>query len=175
MSILSEGASISCPHLLDEINYPYWKTRIKVFIRALDVRAQRSILTGWTPPTVTNSEGKKSIKPEVDQSNNDDRLANYNKKALHTLFNGCDVEHTKLISSCEIAKEVWEILQTTFEGSSDVKRINFYLLLLNLKNKECTNMKTLSNICTKLYDITNEFLALGERIPKTQENCEISS
>ena len=65
----------------------------------------RSILTRWTPPTVTTSEGKKVLKPEVDWSNGDDRLANYNNKALHAIFNGCDANHIKLISSCETAKE----------------------------------------------------------------------
>ena len=71
---------------------------------------------------VTDSEGKKILKPEIDWSTEDDCLANYNNKALHTIFNGCDSDHIKLISSCETAKVAWEILQTTFEGLSDVKR-----------------------------------------------------
>ena len=71
----------------------------------MDVRAWRSILTGWTPPIVTDSEGKKVLKPEVDCSTEDDHLANYNNKTLHAIFNGCDVDHIKLISSCETAKE----------------------------------------------------------------------
>ena len=29
-------------------------------------------MTGWTPPTTTDDEGKKVIKPEVDWSNDDD-------------------------------------------------------------------------------------------------------
>ena len=78
---------------------------MRTFIRALDVRAWRSILIRWTPPTITDSEGKRFLKPEVDWSNDDDHLANYNNKALHTIFNGCDSNHIKLISSCEIAKE----------------------------------------------------------------------
>ena len=98
MSILSEGASISHPPLLDETNYPYWKTKTRAFIRALDVRAWRSILIGWTPPTTTDGEGKKMIKPKVDWSNDDDPLANYNNKALHAIFNGCNANHIKLIS-----------------------------------------------------------------------------
>ena len=57
-----------------------------------------------------DSEGKKVLKPEVDWSNYDDRLTNYNNKALHAIFIGCDADHIKLISSCETTKEVWEIL-----------------------------------------------------------------
>ena len=36
------------------------------------MRASRSILTGWIPTTITDSEGKKVIKLEVDWSNDDD-------------------------------------------------------------------------------------------------------
>ena len=59
---------------------------------------------------VSDSEGKKVLKPEIDWSTEDDRLANYNNKALHTIFNGYDVDHIKLISSYETTKEVWDIL-----------------------------------------------------------------
>ena len=90
---------------------------MRAFIRAMDVRAWTSIMTDWTPPTVTDSEGKKVLKLEVDWSNDDDHLANYNNKVIHA-----DADHIKLISSCERTKEAWEILQTTFEGLGDVKR-----------------------------------------------------
>ena len=78
---------------------------MRAFIRALDVRAWRSISTSWSPPTVIDSEGKKVLKPEVDWSNDDDYLANYNNKALHAIFYGCDADHITLISSCETTKE----------------------------------------------------------------------
>ena len=71
MSIISEYALISRLTLLDRTNYSYWKTKMRVFIRALDMRAWRSILTGWTLPTMTDSEGKKVLEPEVDWSNDD--------------------------------------------------------------------------------------------------------
>ena len=96
MMILSEGALISHPFLLDGTKY-LLKVQDEGVIRGLDVRAWRSILTGWTPPTVTNSEGKKVLKPEVDWSNDDDCLVHYNNKALHAIFNRCDADHTKLI------------------------------------------------------------------------------
>ena len=51
------------------------------------MRAWRSILTSWTPPIVTDNEGKISIKPKIDWSTEDDRLTNYNNKALDAIFN----------------------------------------------------------------------------------------
>ena len=54
---------------------------------------------------VTDNEGKKVLKPEVDWSNDDDRLVNYNNKVLHAIFNRCDVDYIKLISLCETTKK----------------------------------------------------------------------
>ncbi|PON47920.1 hypothetical protein PanWU01x14_240940 [Parasponia andersonii] len=83
---------------------------MRVFIRALDIKARRSILIGWSLPIVRVDDGTISLKSEIDWSPQDDLLASYNTKALHAIFNGCDIEQIMLISSCETAKEAWEIL-----------------------------------------------------------------
>ena len=140
---------------------------MRAFIRAIDVRACRSILIGWTPPTITDDEGKKVLKPEVESSNDDDHWANYNNKALHAIFNGCDSYHIKLISSCETAKEAWEIFQTTFEGLGDVKRNKLLSPTTHFENLRMHDDESLYDFYTKLCDITNESFALGEKIPET--------
>ncbi|KAG9453136.1 hypothetical protein H6P81_006040 [Aristolochia fimbriata] len=53
------------PPVLDGTNFPYWKTRMRAFIKALNEKAWKSVLTGWTP-TVTNAAGDITIKPEMD-------------------------------------------------------------------------------------------------------------
>ena len=129
---------------------------MKPFIRAMDVRAWISILTRWTPPTATNSEGKKVLKPEIDWSNDDDRLANYNNKALNTIFNGCKADHIKLISSCGIAKEAWEILQTTFKGSGDVKNNKLLSFTTYFENLGMHDDESLSDFYIKFCNIANK-------------------
>ena len=102
----------------------------------MDVRAWRSILTGWHHQLPQIIKEKKSLKPEVDWSKEDERLANYNTKALHAIFNGCDTDHIKLISSYKTAKEAWDILQNMFEGSGVVKRnklLSFTIWFENLR------------------------------------------
>ena len=84
------------------------------FIRALYVRAWRSILTGWSYSTTMDFEGNEVPKVEIDWSNDDDKLANFNNKALNAIFIGVDTKKIKLIFSCESAKEAWKILQTHF-------------------------------------------------------------
>ena len=74
-------------------------------ITALDKRLWRSVLTGWTYLTTKDDQGKVILKPEVSWSFEDDKLANYNFKALHTIFNGVDANHIILIVSHKFAKK----------------------------------------------------------------------
>ena len=109
MSLLSEDASVNCPPLLDVMSYLYRKTRMRAFIRTLNVKAWRSILIGLSPHTTKDFEGNETIKVEIDWSNNDDKLANYNNKALNAILNGLDAKQIKLVSSCESTKEALDI------------------------------------------------------------------
>ena len=119
-------------------------------------------------PSVTiNSKGKKILKAEVDWSSSADLLENYNNKALHAIFNGCDVDHIKLISSCELPRKHEKSFKPTFEGSGDVKRNKLLSLTTCFENLRMLDDESLFVFYTKLCDIVNEFFVLGEKIPKT--------
>ena len=47
--------------------------------------------------------------------------ANFNCKALNALFCGVTNEEFKKISSIDVAREAWTILETTYEGTKAVK------------------------------------------------------
>ena len=46
MDLLKEGESTSRPPLLDGTKYGYWKVHMLVFIKSLDMKAWRLVLTG---------------------------------------------------------------------------------------------------------------------------------
>ena len=54
--------------------------------------------------------------------------ANFNSRALNALFCGVTNEEFKKISSTEIAKEAWTILETTYEGIKAVKIVKLQKL-----------------------------------------------
>ncbi|KAG9450530.1 hypothetical protein H6P81_010495 [Aristolochia fimbriata] len=54
------------PPLLDGTNYAYWKAKMKIYIKAQDERAWRSVEDGWIPPTAEVGKGadkKRVLKP----------------------------------------------------------------------------------------------------------------
>ena len=53
---------------------------------------------------------------------------NFNSRALNALFCEVTSEEFKKISSTEVAKEAWTILETTYEGTKAVKTVKFQRL-----------------------------------------------
>ena len=90
------------------------------FINTLDEKAWKSVLVGWSPPTKMDDEGKIVPKPELEWSSKEDKLPNNNRKTLNAIFNGLDLNQLKLIFTMESAKEAWDILQVTYEGTNKV-------------------------------------------------------
>ena len=79
-----------------------------------------SWLAGYIPPK-TNDDGNIILKPEETWSTVEDRLANYNSKALNAIFNAVDANQFKLIPTYESTKDACKILETAYEGTSAVK------------------------------------------------------
>ena len=50
-------------------------------------------------------------------------VANFNSRALNAFFCGVTNEEFKKISSTEVAKEAWTILETTYEVTKAVKTV----------------------------------------------------
>ena len=76
---------------------------MRAFIKSQDEKAWRAVLSGWTPPVESDDVTK--VKSELDWTDAEDKLSNYNNKALHAIFNGVGECYIKLISSCVTAKD----------------------------------------------------------------------
>ena len=71
---------------------------------------------------------------------------------------------SSLIFSYESAKERWDILQTMFEDSSDVKCNKLLTFTSRFKNLHMLEEESLFDFYTKLCDIGNKSFVLGEKI-----------
>src|ERR1051325_871204 len=125
--------------ILDGSNYDYWKPRMISFLKSLDNKAWRATDKGWKHPIKIKKDGTTSQKPEEEWSKEEEELALWNSKALNALFNGIDRNIFRLVHRCELAKDVWDTLKTTHEGTSKVKMSRLQMLTTkfeNLKMKE---------------------------------------
>ena len=94
------------------------------------------------------------------------KAANFNSRALNALFSMVTNEEFKKISSTEIAKEVWTILQTTYEGTETVKDSKLQRLTMNFEEIKMEEDKLFNEFYAKLKDIVKSSFNLGETIPE---------
>ena len=84
---------------------------MRAFLQSLDEKVWQAVEIGWTKP----------MEVPTDWDDAKIKAANFNKRELNALFNAVTNKEFKKISSTETAKEVWTILQTTYEGTKAVK------------------------------------------------------
>ena len=107
---------------------------MKAFINPLDEKAWRAVLSGWSHPTVIDTEGKTTPKPKLEWTSEEDKLANCNSKAINAIFNAVNPNQFKLISTCESAKAAWDVLQTAYKGTDTVRLSRLQILTTKFEN-----------------------------------------
>ena len=83
---------------------------------------------------------------------------------MNALFSAVTNEEFKKISSTEIAKEDWTILQTTYKGTNAVKDSKFQRLITNFEEIKMEKDESFDDFYTKLKDIVNSTFNLEETI-----------
>ena len=116
-----DGGYSNRPPMLDGSNYDDWKPRMIAFLRSLDSKVWRAVNKGWEHPTKTGEDGVSVQIPEEEWDKEQEALALGNSKALNALFNGISKNIFRLVHHYELAKEVWDTLKITHEGTSKVK------------------------------------------------------
>ena len=125
---MTEGQSISRPPHFSHSNYNYWKARMRIFIQANDYACQNIIENGPIIPTKITKKGKE-IKTQEEWTPLDTKDVQNNAKAIHTLYCALDVNEFNRIFGCETAKEIWDKLEVTHEGTSQVKESKISILV----------------------------------------------
>jgi hypothetical protein len=100
----------------DGTNYGYWKARMRFFLKSIDVL--KIVEIGWIKPEETN---------EITITQTSAWLSN--DKALHALCQALSPSKFARISNCEIAKDAWQILETTYEDTKLVKSAKLQMLI----------------------------------------------
>ena len=88
---------------------------MRVFLQSLDEKVWQAVEINWTKP--------KEVSTDWDDAKI--KVTNFNSRVLNALFSAVTNKEFKKISFTEIAKEVGNILQTTYEGTKTIKDSKF--------------------------------------------------
>ncbi|XP_038697229.1 uncharacterized protein LOC119994963 [Tripterygium wilfordii] len=157
----AEGLSMNRPPFFNGKDYGFWKTRMRIFIRSIDLDLWDVIEYGPHRPK------KKSGDTLVDKERSewtmeDKKLVSLNDRAvniLHCALIRAEFDH---ISTCKSAREIWCMLELKHEGTSQVKDTKINMLvhdyeLFKMKPNEC-----ISDMFARLTTICNELQSLGK-------------
>lgn len=161
METIKDRGSVNKPHVLDGTNYDYWKGMMVDFLKSLGNKAWKVMIKGWKHPMITSEEGVTNLKLEADRT---DAEALGNSKVLNAFLNGVDKNMFILINTCSEAKEAWEILKSSHEGTSKVCMSRLQLLTTKFENLRMNEDETMSEFHIRLCHIANTSFALGEKM-----------
>jgi hypothetical protein len=122
------------------------------FLKSIDV--WQIVETGWIKPEATTTE--------VSVAQTSARLSN--DKALHALCQALSPFEFARISNCESAKEAWQILETTYEGTKLVKSVKLQMLISRFEEIKMLENETVSEFYTRINDLRNSMVSLGKRV-----------
>ena len=123
-------------------------------MQSLDEKVWQAVKIGWT----------KLKEALVNWDDAKIKAANFNSKALNTLFSAVINEEFKKISSTEIAKEAWAILQTTYERTKAINDSKLQRLTTSFEEIKMEEDESFDEFYAKLKDIVNSAFNLGGTI-----------
>ena len=129
---------------------------MRALLQSLDEKVWQALEIGWTKP--------KEAPANWDEAKI--KAANFNSRALNALFSAVTNKEFKKISSTEIAKEAWTILQTIYEGTKAVKDSKLQRLTTSFEEIKMEDDESFDEFYAKLKDIVKSAFNLGETIPE---------
>jgi len=156
-----EGNSSNRPPLFNGDNYAYWKVRMTSFIQATEPECWLRILKGPVFPTTT-VDGQVILKDEDDYTEGEWKANRFNAKALSLMQCALSANEFNRVGSCANAKEMWDKLKTTYEGTSLVKESKIGVLIREYELFQMKEGEDIKSFNARLSSIVNPLKNLGK-------------
>ena len=126
---------------------------MRAFFCSIDDIVQDAVEVGWTRPEAAKSTQDKAALA----------AANANSKALNAIFYGVSPDEFHRISHITVAKEAWEILETTYEGTKKVKDTKLQMLTTRFEELKMSEDESFESFYSKLNEVVVSKFNLGEK------------
>ncbi|XP_075087749.1 uncharacterized protein LOC142169742 [Nicotiana tabacum] len=114
-------------------------------------------------------------KSRKEYSDADRKAIEKNFRAKKILVCGIGLDEYNRISACQPAKEIWEALQTTHEGTTQIKQSKIDMLTTEYQLFRMKDDESIQDMHTLFTSIINELYSLGEIIPRNKLTRKILS
>ena len=137
---------------------------MQIFIEAIDLNIWDAIKVG--PFIPTKVVGNVIIeKPREEWNDDERRKVQYNLKAKNIITSALGMDEFFRVSNCKNAKEMWDTLQVTYEGTTDVKRSRINTLTHEYELFKMFQYETIEDMQKRFTHIVNHLASLGKIFP----------
>ena len=150
---MDRSQSLNVPPFFDGNNYAFWKVQMRELFCSIDDTVWDAIEAGWTRPEATKSIWDKAALA----------TANANSKTLNAIFCGVSPDEFHRISHITVAKEAWEMLETTYEGMKKVKDTKLQMLTTRFEERKMSEDESFDSFYSKLNEVVVSKFNLGEK------------
>ena len=126
---------------------------MRAFLCSIDEAVWEADEIGWTKP-----EAAKSIWDKAAIA-----ASNANSKALNAIFWGVSPDEFHQIFHITVAKEAWQILETTYEGTKKVKNTKLQMLTTRFEELRMNEDESFDSFYSKLNEVVIGKFNLGEK------------
>ena len=150
MSSVSYKSHLKIP-IFDGTDYPFWKEKMKIRLRAIDDDMWNVVQVGFTVaiPQAPTDEEKKLIQMDAQAK---DEIGGHLSRAQFLRYR-----------QCETAKELWDVLEKINEGVSTQKEARIDTLRAKLNRFKRIGNESCQQTFDRLSDIANELQGLGTK------------
>ena len=127
---------------------------MRAFLCSIDEAIWDALEIGWTKPKAAKSTWDKVGL----------MASKANSKALNAIFSGVSPDEFHRISHITIAKEAWQILETTYKGTKKVMEIKLKMLTTRFEELRMSEDESFDSFYSKLNEVIIGKFNLGEKI-----------
>ena len=146
--------SLNASPYFDGSNYAFWKVQMRAFLCSIDEAIWDAVKIGWTRLEEAKSIWDKAVLA----------ASNANSKALNAIFCGVSLDEFHRILHITIAKEAWQILETTYEGTKKVKDTKLQMLTTRFEELRMSENESFDSFYSKLNEVVIGKFNLGEKM-----------
>ena len=116
---------------------------MRAFLCSIDEAVWDAVEIGWTKHEAAKSTWDKAALV----------VLNATSKALNAIFCGVSPDEFHQISHITVAKEAWQILETTYEGTKKVKDTKLQMLTTRFEELKMSENESFDSFYSKLNEV----------------------
>ncbi|XP_072080926.1 uncharacterized protein [Arachis hypogaea] len=158
---LTEGQFNNRPPYFNGSNYSYWKERMRIFVQSIDYNIWKIILNGPDVPTKQNADGEVVAKEDSEWTDEEKKKVELNAKAINLMHCAISFEEFRKVSRCKTAKEIWDKLRLTHEGTKQVRETRIDMLMKEYEMFSMKEDESIDQMFERFSIIINNLDAMG--------------